>query len=765
MGRWIWVFLLMQSVWAATDLVIPWATNNAEFRSTIVVNNLNTQTVTVSLQSTRPDGESHQVTLSLEPLSQAVLDPRDAFPTLGDGPGQAVRIQSEQDGIRAGFVVRGTASGSGDSPGQTNAIAASVASRILLFAYTPSTADQFSAPVVVNGNSETATVTFYAYQNGSRFQADPVTVAPGFTPYTTLVRGLFPNLQGDLFLVAESDLPLIGSVFIFNSQREPAMAAAEPLSTVPNPQAKADLVFRNGLVYAATNHQAVAVLDGKIAFLGSDADVAGWIGPNTRVIDLAGKMLLPGFIDNHNHVGEGGEVGCFPERGMTLAAQARVLTDCAGTLNDGQWVIGYGGDFLLEAEAMETDRFPLEVLDAIFPNNPAIIMDYTSHAMFVNSRALAAVGFDANTPHPAGGIIMKDEEGNPTGILMDNAGDVVMEAAVNSLAGRFDLFYQGILNGLAIASENGITTIGDGRTYWRRGMFEAWQSVEKNGDLSARVSLRPWIYPELNRDEQRPFLRTAFQNDINQLLIVNQVKMYIDGIAEYGTCRVIQPFVSTYFPGFPNGLNYINDAAMVTWLRELQSLGYGAHIHAIGDLGIREAMNAIEVVRGEGSALKYNLTHLTIMDPAEVPRFAALNVDADIQVAHASFSHQERASGLDEILGAQRTAEVLFHPVKELSAAGANVVLSSDWTVNPVSPMIAISYTVEEGSLTLRQAINAYTINAAKALGLDGITGSLEVGKSADFAIMGADLTQLSPAQIREAKVAMTVLQGRIVHQ
>ena len=526
----------------------------------------------------------------------------------------------------------------------------------------------------------------------------------------------------------------------------------------------ADVIFTNAKIYGHANTEAVAVDEGKIVAIGSGQQLQAYIDSDTQVVDLNSNYLLPGFIDNHNHLGEGGEVTCEPKNDISLARQAAFLRQCAVGVPAGDWIIGYGGDFNIEYDATTKTSNTLALLDNLFPNNPVIIMDFTSHAMFTNSLAYAEVGVTKETANPQGGIYMKDAGGELNGILIDNAGDVIMEKAVNSLDGKFDIIVEGITYGLDVIRKNGITTVGDGRTYWKRGMFDGWKQVFADGKLTARISVRPWIYPEVEFAEQLQFLQGAYQNDIEQLLIVNQVKMYSDGIPEMGSARVIEPYASTPFPEFPHGFNYITESNMIGLLQNLQAMGYGAHIHAIGDLGVRESLNAIEAARDNGSKLEYNITHLHMMDPADLNRFAQLDVDADIQLGGAPGGEDELEEYASPVIGKQRAGEILHTPVKALYESNANVVLSSDWTVNPVSPMSAIAVAAEESSLNISAAIDAYTINAARALGLESITGSITVGKSADFVVVDRDLAASTPAQIRNAKVLRTVLQGKTVY-
>ncbi|MFN3016160.1 amidohydrolase [Vibrio coralliilyticus] len=529
----------------------------------------------------------------------------------------------------------------------------------------------------------------------------------------------------------------------------------------------ADMVLTNASIYGYETADSIAISKGKILYVGKASDMQSFTRPSTETIDLDGGFIAPGFIDNHNHVFEAAsEAGGQCELSMDAGLEEQIpyLKACRKDARRGEWVMGYG--FSIEALLAEDNRrTPLEVIDSVFPDQPVIIMEQTSHSMWVNSAALEKAGINKNSPEPQGGKILKDEyTGELNGILLDNAGDIVMEIAWNSLEEQFDQSYEGMMTGLDEARSHGITTIGDGRLYWKRGWYEVWKEAEKRGDLTARVSLRPWIYPTDSMQPQLSFLSEVLATDKSQLLLVDQVKMYSDGILVNGTAKTLAPYLDTYIPDEPYGINYIPPEAMEAWLKALDKIGYGAHIHAIGDGAIRESLNAIEAMRQQGGAKDYTLTHVELVNSKDVERFAKLNVTADFQVGSDYVAYHDH-QWAEAFLGAKRTRALMN--LKAIFDTGANVSLSSDWNVHDINPLVGIANSLimgKTGLPSVEDAIDAYTINAATSLGLDDITGSIEVGKAADFAILSRDITQLSAEKIKKTDIWMTILNGQIVY-
>jgi predicted amidohydrolase YtcJ len=476
-------------------------------------------------------------------------------------------------------------------------------------------------------------------------------------------------------------------------------------------------------------------------------------------------MLLPGFIDTHNHIFEGAsEAGgnCLLSPVKTLKGQRSELQACKnGIKKAGEWLIGYGHQ--LDALWGNSKNLnPRNHLDKWFPDNPVIIMEESSHSMMANSLALNKAGINKNSEHPQGGRIMFSQDGEPNGVLFDNAGDIVMELAWNSLSNNFQVSYDGLLAGMDAAVSNGITTIGDGRLYWRRGWYEVWQEASKNDALIVRTSLRPWIYPDVPLDQQINYLRGIASSDKNNLLVVDQVKMYIDGVMHFGTAKVLKPYKWSWQDYLPYGLNYISPKALPGLLKDLDKIGFGAHVHAIGDGGVRETLDAIQTARHQESKRIYSMTHLEMVDVSDFNRFQALDVHTDFQAGADYFADTQWASFY---VGRNRARRMM--PMREIYETGANVTFSSDWTVNSINPLVAIANSVRlkksKGLPNIHAAIRAATINGARALGLESVTGSIEIGKSADFILLDRNIVRAKPNQIESTEVIMTILQGEKV--
>ncbi|MGB0387200.1 MAG: amidohydrolase [Ardenticatenaceae bacterium] len=532
----------------------------------------------------------------------------------------------------------------------------------------------------------------------------------------------------------------------------------------------ADLVLRNGAIYmvdeAKTWAEAVAVQDERIVFVGSNEGVSAYIGDQTTIIDLEGKMVLPGFHDSHMHPLESGSsvaTTCQLTADTPPEQYINQLRECAPNQVGTNWVLGGGHSI---HTLLESERLPIDILDEAIPDRPAVMLEQTSHSVWVNSQALQAAGIDANTPDPAGGIIDHDPDtGELTGILFENAGNMTLDLAFARNAELDELAYQGLLFGLEQIALNGITSVVDARLYWQRGHLEVWQRAVNQDTLTARAVLGLWAYPHLDDTEQIQSLISMYSNDPNSLLRVSQVKMYSDGLIENGTAALLAPYNESLGVTSDTGMTYFDQTRLTRYVTELERAGFDLHIHTIGDRAVREGLNAIESAQNtNGNTInrRHRLTHVELIDAADRPRFAQLGVIADFQMGE--LADPNHATHLEPLIG-DRASEVL--PIRALHDAGVTVTMSSDWDVNPISPFQGIEPALMRGDKSLPDldaAIRAYTINAAYLMRQENRTGSIEVGKFADLIVLSQNIFDIPVEEISQTTVLRTILGGETVY-
>lgn len=527
----------------------------------------------------------------------------------------------------------------------------------------------------------------------------------------------------------------------------------------------APLLLHNATIYTVNPQQpwASAMVideDGSIVAIGDDADVADYVDDQTETIDLAGRLVLPGFQDSHAHVLDASseaQGGCQVEAADDVAQWLAEITVC-NQQDDGDWLLGWG--FSLHS-LLEQQKTPRELLDGIISDRPVAIMEETSHAYWLNSKALALAGIVSDTANPPGGIILRDAAGVATGVLLDNAGDLAMDKALPPSKALEEVYYQAVLAGQRELARNGITSVADARVFWRRGHLQAWQRAERNGELTARTTLGLWAYPTLDDAEQLAALKALYNaGNTDSLLRVTQVKFYVDGIIHNTTARLQQPYNQS-LPGVESkGLYYFSPSRLERYSRELAKTGFDMHIHAIGDQAVSDALDAIDATDGQG---RHRITHVELVAKADIPRFAQLEVIADFQPS--PYFTPSFLKSNEPMIG-QRAFAML--PMRELYDAGARVTLSSDWDVNPLSPLGIMQNALnlgDRGLPSLEAAVKAYTLDAAYTLRQEQYTGSLEVGKQADLVVLDQNIFELPINQIGKAEVLWTLRGGEEVYR
>lgn len=545
-----------------------------------------------------------------------------------------------------------------------------------------------------------------------------------------------------------------------------ALSGCGGVSESPNQASTgADLVVNNATIYTVNNAsplaQSMAIKNGKIIYVGDNESVNEFIGDNTEIKDLAGKLVLPGLHDVHIHPLESASEAThftLPEYADINEYQA-VIENASIQHSDAKWLIGYGHNI---DGLLELTQSPRAAIDQVVNDRPVIIMEQTSHSMWVNSKALSIANITQQSRDPIGGVFGRDESDVLNGILYDNAGNLVMDLAMQSQGDEATENYFGFLEYTQPELlKHGVTSISDARVYWQRGQLDTWLKLANDDALKMRVSLGLWAYPEASDESQLAQLKSLYQASQDSLLKVDQVKVYMDGILVNTTAALKAPYEYSWLAlDGDKGLNYFSQARLAKYIEVLEPIGFDFNIHGIGDRGIHEALNAIEA--GSKGIGRHRITHLEVVDSLDLPRFKELGVIADAQVA-GEFTEPHHWPEMTPLLGHQRSDRLV--PIASLVEQGAMLTLSSDWNVSTLNPFVGIAHAVSRApeAISIEQAIEAYTINAAYAMRQEDRVGSLVAGKEADFIVLDRNILTLDAAQIKQTRVLESYVQGEVV--
>ncbi len=529
-----------------------------------------------------------------------------------------------------------------------------------------------------------------------------------------------------------------------------------------------DRAFVNGKIYTVAQNQdwaeAMLIRDGIIVVIGTNSEVRNMTTENTEIIDLQNKMIMPGIHDVHVHPLEASSNNFQFTLDAKVTNAENYSYDIESAVNeniDSKWILGWGFDI---HTLLDSSKTPVEILNDISTTKPIAIMEQTSHSIWVNSKALELAGINSNSTNPTGGIIMKDKNGEPNGLLIDNAGNLVIDLAISSIPNNEQNDFEGIINSaLPELAKNGITSICDARTYWKRNHHLTWKRIQNEGKLTVRVNLGLWLYPTEDDDVQIKNLKSLYSFETSDLLKINQIKLYSDGIVVNTTSAMKNDYTINLFNlQTNNGINYVSQNRISNYISELEPVGFDFHIHSIGNRGVTEALNAIE--QSGSSKGRHRLTHIEYVSPTDYSRFKLLNVTADAQVA-GDFTKPSNWHENDDFVSISLNDNII--PVKSLNQANARITLSSDWDVSSLNPFIGIQNATTRApqELTLKEAIKAYTINAAYVMRQEDKVGTLEVGKEADFIVLNQNIFKISPDEIGKTEVLQTYLQGKLIFE
>jgi predicted amidohydrolase YtcJ len=542
-------------------------------------------------------------------------------------------------------------------------------------------------------------------------------------------------------------------------------------SSNPRPDSAADLVFRHGAVYtvdaARSWASAVAVREGRIVYVGTDTGAGRWIGPNTEVVDLSGRMLLPGFQDGHVHPLDGGvELGLCNLSAATSVEQIdSIVRAWARVHPTARWVSGGGWELPIFPDANPTAAR----LDRLVPDRPALLWAADGHSGWANSRALALAGITRQTPDPPNGRIERDASGAPTGTLREAAVDLVADLVPKLSDAEQSA---GLARADSLASRFGITTVFSART--EESDLRAFVAADRAGTLTTRV-VAALAVPGADGDTLLTRLRDWRARYATAHVHPTAVKLFQDGVIESGTAALLAPYLNR---GGSAGTPRRDQAMLDRMAIAFDRAGFQIHVHAIGDRAIRMALDALARARqanGPGDG-RHGITHLELIDSADIPRFRELGVVANFEPLWAD-GDTYLTKLTEPYLGAARSR--WLYPIASVVRSGAVVTGGSDWPVSSLNPLDGIETGIThrdpgdtsgppwrpEQRVDLTTMIALYTINAAWAHHLERETGSIEVGKLADLIVLDRNLFELPAVRIHEARVLRTFLEGRTVYR
>jgi hypothetical protein len=542
------------------------------------------------------------------------------------------------------------------------------------------------------------------------------------------------------------------------------------------------LLLRNGAIYtmdpARPWADALAVRDGRIVAVGTEDEACAAVPSATRTVDLRGRMVMPGIIDVHNHFLWAGQAELYETNFAPTLSLAQVLErvreaaakePADGWIVGGIWGSGLFGELTREARTL---------LDEAAGGRPVMLRDDSHHNRWVSTAALRLAGIDAGTPDPLNGEIVRDPAtGEPTGLLMESASALAEIAVGKAMALSPQRDFDAGVHAIRRLNACGIT--GSQEALTTRSVMNAIKALDDAGRLTAWVvGSLPVVEAALAPGEWGETLFALRDSYRTRHFRPDAGKVFLDGVPTSRTSAMLEPYLPDTLHGCCfRGSTTLTVPQLARALADCEARGIAVKIHCAGDGAVRSALDAVEVVRSfNGPGLLHQIAHASFIDPADVPRFAALNVAADL-------SPMLWFPGV--IVEAIRTTVPekrvdRFWPNRDLHESGALIAGGSDWpVVSDPNPWVGIQGMVTrrdptgmfpgalwpEQALDLATVLQAYTLNPARAMGMAHETGSLEVGKSADLIVLDRHLFRIPSEELAATRVLATYFEGVVVHE
>ena len=548
-------------------------------------------------------------------------------------------------------------------------------------------------------------------------------------------------------------------------------AAARPLFAET-----ADLILHNGQIYTPRGWaEALAVGSGVIVAVGNDESVQKFRAQQTRIIDLQGDTVVPGLHDMHVHPMSAGlqQLACNSPQGSSPQQILDAVRGCVAKHAKGEWITGGQWD----AASFGKQGMHRSLLDGVAPDNPVVLSDISGHSTWANSKALQMAGITAKTPNPPGGVIERDDKGEPTGVMRESAAGLVRGGSQTPLTP--DQSAKALSWALLQMLSYGITSFTDAVV--DESSMKLYADLADKGVLKQRVRGCIMWSPMFNASQDSPFdpikrrnlyARDRFKPDC--------VKIMLDGVPTDGhTAAMVEPYAdaSNSDEARAKGMLMVKPEALNAAVIDFDAQGLTVKFHAAGDAAVREGLDAIEAARKANgfSGNLHNVGHNSFVQMSDFRR--ARDIQATFEMSPYIWYPNPIIPDIAKAIGPERMKR--WTPVKDAIDSGALVVPGSDWNVVPsVDPWIAIETLVtrqkpggggealgEVEKITLQQALDLFTVNSARHMGNRSKTGSIERGMLADLLVLDRNPFKIPVTQIHETKVKLTMINGEVVYQ
>ncbi|HHZ5405407.1 TPA: amidohydrolase [Bacillus cereus] len=535
----------------------------------------------------------------------------------------------------------------------------------------------------------------------------------------------------------------------------------------------ADTIFINGNVYTVEAKQpwaeAVAIKNGEIIYVGNTKGAKKYKNKNTKIIDLKGKMLLPAFVDSHLHASEtvNSLYSVDLVNARTVDEYVQAVEQYRKEHSDLKVIHGAGWSNTLFSSSGPTK----DLLDTVVKDIPVALISEDYHSVWANSKALEIAGITKDTPNPNGGVIERNENGEPSGTLRDTATNLVLDKLPKY---SVEQFKEGLKTFQQLAASNGYTQVNDVVVPEQDTVIEALTMLEKEQALSIRHNLALTIQPSEGQ-ERIPYVKEQRTKLQGPLVKMNTVKLFMDGVLEGGTAYLHEPYNNK-----PNyyGVPVWEKPAFKQMVQTLDKEKFQVHIHSIGDAATTETLNTLAIAQEQNGKRdsRHKITHLQLVKENDIARFKNLGVIGVPQPTWFLKDGEYFAQAV-ELLGEERANEQ--YPMRSFINKGVVMASSSDYPITQgpyFSPLAGIQMGITRTSLqdinsqnalnpkekvSLAEMIKSYTINGAYANFLEKETGSIKVGKKADLVVLDKNLFKIPKHDIHKTKILLTLLEGK----